>query len=66
MLANVLIESFMLMDIKLGHQERNHQVKNLASKNQVKNLANINCYTVCYLWLWCSVVKRIYIRRLKH
>jgi hypothetical protein len=46
MLANVLIESFMLMDIKLGDQERNRQVKNLANISQVKNLANINRYTV--------------------
>jgi hypothetical protein len=34
MLANVLIESFMLMDIKLGDQERNPKVKNLANINR--------------------------------
>jgi hypothetical protein len=27
MLANVLIESFVLMDIKFGDQERNRQIK---------------------------------------
>jgi hypothetical protein len=29
MLANVLIESFVLMDIKLGYQERNRQIAKL-------------------------------------
>jgi hypothetical protein len=33
MLANVLIESFMLMDIKLGDQERNRQIAKLKTSS---------------------------------
>jgi hypothetical protein len=45
MLANVLIESFVLKDIKLGDQERNRQVN---------NLTNINRYTVFSLNKWVN------------
>jgi hypothetical protein len=41
MLANVLIESFMLTDIKLGDQERNRQITKLITSPII-----INRYTV--------------------
>jgi hypothetical protein len=40
MLANVLIESFMLMDIELGGSGKG------SPNRQVKNLTNINRYMV--------------------